>query len=610
MKKQLLLLMALALTTLVYSQTFTAFDNNNNTLEFNITSTTTVEVKDYISGGTDVDIPATVSYNSTTYNVTGIGVLAFQNNTITSVDIPNSVTTIGVGAFSGSTLNTVSIGNGVVTVGASAFYNCSITDVTIPASVTSIGNYAFQNNSLVNLSIGNSVATIGNWAFTSNQLASLTIPDSVTSIGEFAFQGNPLTCIISEATVPPTITTSTTSGMDTFNTDRSNINLSIPSGTLSDYAAATWTGFNSVAEGVTENFTVNHITYAITSSTNNTVKTTDYNTTGGAVVNIPATVTRGCETYTVTEIGNNSFLQNQLTSVTIPDTVISIGEGAFNNNSISSLTLGSNVEIIGNWAFRHNSLTSLTIPNSVTSISIYAFGNNNITNLSLGSSIEIIGDSAFSENDILSLTIPDSVISIGDNAFIYSDNMTSLVIGNNVTNIGDFAFAMNPSLSILTNVIIPASVTTIGEYAFGISSLTDVTVLATTPPTITTGGTYDTFATYRSNIHLHIPPGTMGAYVTDAGALWTGFNPVTEDALSVDEFQLQHAVKIITNPESLTITSTNNLQLNSYTLYTITGAKIHTGASTEISTSTMSKGIYVLKLDFNQGSLVKKVMIN
>ncbi|WP_417290715.1 T9SS type A sorting domain-containing protein [Corallibacter sp.] len=130
--------------------------------------------------------------------------------------------------------------------------------------------------------------------------------------------------------------------------------------------------------------------------------------------------------------------------------------------------------------------------------------------------------------------------------------------------------------------------------------------------TVVTGGSSDTFGNYiyRGNMHLHIPPGTMSAYVTDAGALWTGFNPVTEDALSVDEFQLQNTVKIITNPESLTITSTNNLQLNSYTLYTVTGAKIHTGKSSEISTSTMSKGVYILKLDFNQGTLVKKVIIN
>jgi hypothetical protein len=587
MKKQLLFLMATLLFSISYAQTVgDTFIDNFITYEITSLSPNNAETVDYdTNGGAVVTIPDTVTYNNIVFDVTSVGSACFFDKQLTSI----------------------TIGNNIISCGQSAFRQNQLVNVVIPDNVLNIGNYSFLNNQLTNIDFGSGLTSIPEQSFQNNQFTSLNIPDNITAIGWRAFESNnQLTCITVEATVPPTIITGTG---DSFNT-RSNIDLTIPTGTANDYAAATWTGFNSVAEGITGNFTVNHITYAITSSTNNTVKTTDYNTTGGTVVNIPATVTRGCETYTVTEIGNNSFLQNQLTSVTIPDTVISIGEGAFNNNSISSLTLGSNVEIIGNWAFRHNSLTSLTIPNSVTSISIYAFGNNNITNLSLGSSIEIIGDSAFSENDILSLTIPDSVISIGDNAFIYSDNMTSLVIGNNVTSIGDFAFAMNPSLSILTNVTIPASVTAIGEYAFGISSLTDVTVLATIPPTITTGGTYDTFATYRSNIHLHIPPGTMGAYVTDPGALWTGFNPVTEDALSVDEFQLQHVVKIITNPESLTITSTNSLQLNSYTLYTITGAKIHTGASTEISTSTMSKGIYILALDFDQGMLIKKVMIN
>ena len=70
-----------------------------------------------------VTIPATISVDGSTYNVTSIGINAFLYcDSLSSVTIPSSVTSIG----------------------DSAFGNCeSLSSVTIPSSVTSIGNNAF-----------------------------------------------------------------------------------------------------------------------------------------------------------------------------------------------------------------------------------------------------------------------------------------------------------------------------------------------------------------------------------------------------------------------------------------------------------------------------------
>ena len=162
-----------------------------------------------------VIIPATVTYNGTTYPVTAIGTDAFYKCVgLTSIDIPNSVTSIGTRAFEGCTgltnivipnsvtsiglrafeactgLISIDIPNSVTSIGFSAFQGCSrLTGIVIPNSVTSIGDLAFANcTSLTSIDISNSVTEIGPSVFEScSGLTSIVIPNSVTSIGDWAF---------------------------------------------------------------------------------------------------------------------------------------------------------------------------------------------------------------------------------------------------------------------------------------------------------------------------------------------------------------------------------------------------------------------------------------
>ncbi len=126
-----------------------------------------------------VVIPASVTYNGTTYPVTSIGGYAFYGcSSLTSVDIPNSVTTIGGYAFygcSGLTSLKVESGNTVYdsrnncnaiieTASNTLIAGCKTT--IIPNSVTSIGYNAFSGcTGLTNIDIPNSVTSIGDYAF-------------------------------------------------------------------------------------------------------------------------------------------------------------------------------------------------------------------------------------------------------------------------------------------------------------------------------------------------------------------------------------------------------------------------------------------------------------
>ena len=244
----------------------------------------------------------------------------------------------------------------------------------------------------------------------------------------------------------------------------------------------------------------------------------------------------------VTTIGYMAFYWcNSLTSITIPDSIMSIGESAFTfcdsltdvhytgdiagwcniqfDDYISnpmcyadnlyirgellegSLTIPEGVTSIGDYAFYScNSLISITIPDSVTSIGAMSFANcSNLTSITIPDSVTSIEDSTFYNcYRLTSITIPDSVTSIGNNAFYGCNSLTSITISDRVTSIGENSFS---GCSGLTSITIPNSVTSIGEGAFsGCSGLTSITI----PDSVTSIGS-STFSNCDSLTSITIP---------------------------------------------------------------------------------------------------------
>ena len=109
------------------------------------TKTASVTSLDYSTR--EVVIPSTVTYESEEYNVTSIGVFAFErcSSDLISVTIPDGVTTIGDWAFGFCRyLTSIMIPESVTEIGESAFEDCrSLRSVTIPSGVTTIGDWAF-----------------------------------------------------------------------------------------------------------------------------------------------------------------------------------------------------------------------------------------------------------------------------------------------------------------------------------------------------------------------------------------------------------------------------------------------------------------------------------
>lgn len=138
--------------------------------------------------------------------------------------------------------------------------------------------------------------------------------------------------------------------------------------------------------------------------------------------------------YTCTITGYNGTASN----VTIPSTIYGykvsgIGYNSFyDNNNIISVTLPNSLKSIGYSAFAKTNLKKVTIPNSVTEIGHYAFsGCENLSSLTFSNKLESIGDRCFENcTSLTSVTLPNSVTAIGWSAFDSCSSLKTVSIGS------------------------------------------------------------------------------------------------------------------------------------------------------------------------------------
>jgi len=251
-------------------------------------------------------IPA--SYNGKP--VTEIEGFAFQNqNSITSVTIPNSVTKIGQSAFEGcGNLTSITIPDSVTVIEQMAFRYCSgLTSVIIGSGILSIRTYAFDD--CVNLT---------SVTFSPRNMAISLDANAFRNLGDIRakfFEGAPSNGVSGTYTRP----------------SRGQVwtRQAAAQPAVQQQAGTPGLGFSAINNGNA---------YEV-----------DFGTvTSGAVV-IPATYNG----KPVTVITRDAFAyQSGITSVTIPSSITSIGNTAFNGcTSLTSITIPAGVTSIGTFAF-------------------------------------------------------------------------------------------------------------------------------------------------------------------------------------------------------------------------------------------------------------------
>lgn len=359
---------------------------------------------------------------------------------------------------------------------------CSTSTDPAPTATT-----AENNNTNTDSTNNNNNSKTGTIKLTCGNDAVYSGEDSVLEVSFENFESNPEKVdVYSEASTSPLLSgAAVNSGKITItapaNYAKNKIAYYVKSGsTESNHLSLNY--YNSVSVSNFESF-INSITSTDIVNIRLTGNYEDFKTKTKLLKNENLKINLDITQLSNVEIGKEAFFMCQsLAGIKLPDNITSIGEEAFFRcYNLSEIRLPNKITTIGKKAFAGvgrisgTKLTSIELPETLLTIGEGAFLNcQKLVTVKLQNGITTIGEGAFLGCEKLTnINLPDSITSIGVCSFESCCALNSITLPKGITTIPDAAFNECKNL---TTVIIPNGITSIGGYAFrGCTNLNNVT---------------------------------------------------------------------------------------------------------------------------------------
>ncbi len=399
-----------------------------------------------------------------------------HRNDIRTVTIEPGVTSICSNAFSDcQNMTDITLSEGILTIGERAFWGCAkLETITIPKSVSKIysqilsgctgltsitvakGNssYHVAGNCLIethsqmlingcnNSVIPNdgSVSVIDQYAFYGcKELAQITISHNIAHINEAAFYGcTGLTDITLGASTIQRLAFADCTGL-------TSLTLLAGVSVLADEAFAGCTNLSSIKIpssliNLSDNTFLNcgGLTEITVAKAN-----PNYKSIGNCLISNSGTLIKGCNNSvipndgSVKSIGDHAFSDcAELTSITIPESVVKISNSAFNGcTRLTSITVAE-----GNFNYRAEGNCLIEIKSGT----LIKACNNSV--IPIDGSVKNIGSAFAGCAELTSIVIPWGVTIIDSSAFSGCTGLTSITIPDSISNIYLWAFNNCPNL--------------------------------------------------------------------------------------------------------------------------------------------------------------------